>query len=226
MIENMVVEIESFHSEVVRKRASFFKITEGMEHEDVALIGLRVALHSLIVGNQTVVTVGSKIGRAISQKRTDSSDGVYYYKTAESEKENGAGGIKVLDLVLKSLPKGIMGYRLISETVNGKRKSTYTITQGTKFEEFMREHDDIFGMGASNKMPMVCLPDSWDSVYGGGFLSKKAKESCPLVKRLPKHDKPQGDTIFNSINHLQKTGYRVNQQMFSVYRELDKLKPL
>lgn len=72
-------------------------------------------------------------------------------------------------------------------------------------------------------MPMVCQPTQWDGPYGGGYLTKELQ--YPLIKtankgylnELTEVDMP---VVYNAINALQATKWKVNKAVFNVLNQV------
>jgi DNA-directed RNA polymerase len=76
--------------------------------------------------------------------------------------------------------------------------------------------------------PMVVPPKPWTSPFGGGFVSSHATIKPTLVKtrdreelfHLATQDMPK---VYEAINHVQMTGWRINTRVLNVMSELWKV---
>lgn len=77
-------------------------------------------------------------------------------------------------------------------------------------------------------LPMIVEPKDWDSPFGGGFLSNTQTYRLQLVKTRNKdainalidHDMPE---VYDAVNTLQKTAWRVNKKLYKILKEAAKL---
>lgn len=80
-------------------------------------------------------------------------------------------------------------------------------------------------------LPMICPPKPWISVLDGGYISPFIKK-FPLIKKTTKKylkelDKYNMPEVYDAINTLQNTAWKVNTEVLSVVRELWELnKPI
>ena len=73
-------------------------------------------------------------------------------------------------------------------------------------------------------MPMLVPPKDWDSIYGGGFLTNEITRKFKLIKTysrealdlLRDHKMPE---VYNAVNSLQKTAWRVNREVLEVLKD-------
>ena len=222
MVNLIEAEVTKYHDSVKRKRADFFKVTTGLEISEVAFIGLKSLVVTMVsTSAMSVVSLAGHIGESLLKANGRAEDVFSVEPDIVSEKVSS--GIKLLDLVINALPDTY--FRRSCERLNAT-KVQWTIEVGKGFEDLCSKHKDIFGTLSRRMVPLVCLPDDWEGMTGGGYLSDLAKKVVPLVKRSPKHVLPEGDTVFKAINHLQKTPYRVNKKIFNLCAKLEDIKPV
>jgi len=128
-------------------------------------------------------------------------------------------GQKILDLALKA--------SVIKEyTKPNDEKNFNYLKLNSELLEKMSKTDKRIAYGASMVYkPMVIEPLEWKEMYGGGFLSDENIEGrfeFSLIKASTKKDRqalyrkviPQ--TVFNTVNHLQSTPFKINKKILEV----------
>ena len=71
--------------------------------------------------------------------------------------------------------------------------------------------------------PMVVKPRDWTNAFDGGYLLTEFQNKGLFVNDKGKHDKIQYHThpsLFDAVNHLQGTGWRVNKEVLDKALEL------
>ena len=72
--------------------------------------------------------------------------------------------------------------------------------------------------------PMVCKPVPWDGVVGGGYLSQKRKVAIIRSVRQPDQlddiTPEQMPKVFNALNAIQSTPWRINEEMLDATQKL------
>jgi len=128
-------------------------------------------------------------------------------------------GQKMLDLALEA--KVIKEY-----TKPNDEKNFNYLKLNSELLEKMSETDKRIAYGASMVYnPMVIEPLEWKEMYGGGFLlddNIEGRFDLSLVKASTKKDRqalngkqiPQ--TVFEAVNNLQGTPFKINKKMFDV----------
>ncbi len=214
--------IKDKHDSVKRKRSPFFKLTKDLSDSEVAFMGVKGLLSSLVFSNSLpVTTVATTIGNDImvatglAKETFDDSE--------KKEVDSVSTGIVLLDIIIKSLtPLKLIRASLEVET---KTKRVWTLSVTDKWEGFLEDNKEIFTRLVAKKMPMVSKPDDWKDMMGGGYYSETGKALAPLVKGKHKHESPVGDGLFDAINHLQGTPHRINQRIFGLYETLKATRP-
>lgn len=220
LIGKVEVETQKYHDSVARARAPFFTITSGLTLDVVAAVGVRGIVSSMLLGNVTPVsTLAHNLG-GLLMVENGMLDRVHAIDK-ETLKMRVAGGITLVDIVTKALPR-LFRVNLERES---KVKTTWMVSPTKVFDKLVEENHEIFNIFRSKMMPMVHKPDPWTAMTGGGYLSPVAKKLLPLVKRKAQHPMPIGDTLFCGINHMQDTPFRVNQPIFKLIKELQGIRP-
>lgn len=212
--------IKDHHDKAVRKRHAFFKITKDLEMDEVAFCGLSILLSSIASSaSLPVIDLATRIGddlliRSGSPEKVSSSDEAIIRLKVSA-------GVSLLDLTLNALPSSWfhVALRRIS-----KVELVWEVTSTKRFSQIVEENKEIFPIFKREFKPMVCSPDPWDGVTGGGYLSEVAKKIVPLMKRNPQHECPS-QLVLDSINQIQQTPYRINKRIYDVLLELRDLKP-
>jgi len=132
-------------------------------------------------------------------------------------------GQKMIDLAIEA--------KIIDEysKVNDEKGFNYLKLDKT-FLEKMNDIDKKLAYSASMLYkPMVIEPIDWQGVYGGGFLPDEDitqnRFDLSLIKASSQKDKealkgkkiPQ--TVLDSINHIQKTGFKINKNILMVLKD-------
>lgn len=221
MVELVSSGVEAYSDSVQRKRASFFKVTKSLSYESIAYIGLKGLIGTMsLTQSMAVTTIGQRIGDALYV--ATGREGEIYSIDKDVVVEKTGAGIKLLDIVINSLPIGY--FRTECERVS-KTSSVWTVITGDGYDKLRKTHSDVLASFSKRMAPLVCQPDDWEGMVGGGYLSDIAKKVTPLVKRMPEHPSPKGDIIFKAINHIQKTPFRVHKKIFKVCKELQEIRP-
>lgn len=212
--------IQNHHDKAIRKRHNFFKITKELEMDEVAFCGLSILLSSIASSaSLPVVALATKIGddlliRSGQPERVSSTDeATIRLKTS--------AGISLLNLTLDALPSS--WFHVALRRVS-KIESVWEVTSTKKFNKVVEENAEIFPLFKREFKPMVCQPDEWTGVTGGGYLSEVAKCIVPLMKRNSQHECPS-QLVLDGINQIQQTPYRVNKRIYDVMLELRELRP-
>lgn len=213
--------IEIHHNGVKRKRSPFFKMTANLTFDQVAFVGLKGLMGNMAMSQSMAATlIATHIGNDILTITGREED--VFSIDKKIVKDKVATGLVLLRIVLQSLPDN---YFRVGLTRLSKKVTQYTVDNSKGFEELMEENEELFQRFVRKMMPLVCEPDDWQGVYGGGYLTESAKKLTPLIKRNLKHDKPDGDIVFDAVNHLQKTPYRVNKKIFEICKLLQGMRP-
>jgi DNA-directed RNA polymerase, mitochondrial len=212
--------IKNHHDKAVRKRHAFFKITKELEMEEVAFCGLSILLSSIAsAASLTVVDLATRIGddllvRSGSPEKVSSSD-------EATIRLKVSAGVSLLDLTLNALPSS--WFHVALRRVS-KVESVWEVTSTDRFNKIVEENTDVFPLFKREFKPMVCRPDEWEGVTGGGYLSEVAKKIVPLMKRNAQHECPS-QLVLDAINQIQQTPYRVNKRIYDVMVQLRELRP-
>lgn len=214
--------IQKFHDDAQRKRSPFFKMTEDLSHETLAFIGVKCLFGTLSMSSSmAATTLASNIGDAILS--ATSREEMIYNVDEKTIKDKVTAGLILIRIIVAAL--GSKMFRINLERLD-KTNSVYMVSSGKELKELIEEHSDIFVHFSKKMMPLVCEPDDWEDVLGGGYLLDSSKKLAPLIKRHVKHDVPEGNLVYDAINHLQKTPFRVNRRILDVVLKLQELKPL
>lgn len=222
MCDSIVSAIDVKHGSVQRKRAPFFKLTKELEYKEVAFIGLKVLIADLVMNSSLPVTLlGTKIGDGLLSAIGRSEDS--FSNDHKIIVDKVSAGIELLGLILQAL-KPLKIFRAEIERLS-KSVSIWKVSSTESWDELVEENQHIFATISAKRMPMICKPDDWKDMIGGGYLSDVGKALNPFVKGKHKHDLPDGDQLFSSVNHMQSTPHRVNKRIFGLYRLLQAARP-
>lgn len=214
--------IKNKHDTVQRKRASFFKLTKELEHKEVAFIGIKALVSSLSMEASLPVTrIATSIGNSLLSKAGRSED--TFSKDKKIVVDSVSAGIMLLDLTLEGL-KPLKLFRTELERIS-KSVTEWKVSATDNWNTLVNDNEELFATVSAKKMPMVCEPDDWKDMIGGGYLSEVGKATNPFVKGKHKHELPEDDRLFASINHMQKTPHRINQRIFGLYKILQASRP-
>lgn len=114
---------------------------------------------------------------------------------------------------------------LIKFEMKLKRNKTYKIVVPTDelmgWVETMNEKLEVM---QPLFLPMICQPKEWTSIFEGGYISPYLKrnrlvknndrEYLKLLKTAPM------PMVYDAVNHLQNTGWRINNQVLDVVKIL------
>lgn len=221
MVDNISKGIKAYHDETQRKRAPFFKVTKTLSHDEVAFIGLKSILGTMSMTQyMTVVLVGKSIGERLFMA-TDRADQMHSLDE-NIIKEKTSAGIKLLDIIINCFPNNF--FRAKCERLTAT-KTQWVLDSGDGFDTFREKHNELFKVLSRKLEPLICVPDDWTNMRDGGYLSDVGKKTTPLVKKLKDHAIPKTSLVFDAINHLQKTPFRVNKRLLHVCQLLQETKP-
>lgn len=209
------------HDNTQRKRSPFFKLTQDLEYSDVAYIGIKGLFSCMAVSQSMAATViATHIGNDLLTVLGRGED--TFSIDEKIIKDKVYAGLTLLRIVLNGLPDNY--FRVTLERIS-KTMQSYTVATNTGFENLIEDNEEIFDRFVRKMMPLVCQPEEWTGMSGGGYLTDEAKSVTPLVKRNPNHVEPEGTVVIDAINHLQKTPYRVNKRIFEVCKVLQGIRP-
>ena len=212
--------IAAYHDGVKRKRSPFFKLTTDFTHEELAYLALKVTVAELRSSGTAanVVDVAGTLGNHIL-KDSDRAEDIHS-TDPEVIKSKVVAGIVLLDIVITALP-GL--FTAVNER-ESKSKTRWKVRQTDEFHKLCNNHEELLSFITKKNHPMVCQPEDWTDVRTGGYLTDLARRQTPLVKKKPFHELP-GGIVLSSINHLQKTPFQVNTEIFELCKELESLRP-
>lgn len=116
---------------------------------------------------------------------------------------------------------GIMEIVKHSTTTFQQRKTPYFLQATTKSLEWIDKKNSVCELLSPVKLPTVIPPKPWTGVFDGGYYTIE----MPLVKtfdqgylnELNKVEMPQ---VYNSINLVQNTRWRINKKVFKILDHL------
>ncbi len=209
------------HENTQRKRAPFFKLTKDLEFGEVAYIGLKNLIGTMsTTASMAALTIGTNTGEDLLTAIGREED--VFSMDEAIIKDKASAGLALLRIVLASLPDNF--FRVKLERLS-KTMQQYTLSSEVGFESLLADNEELFQYFSKKMSPMVCQPDDWEGVTGGGYLTETAKKLTPLIKRNSKHKAPEGNIVFDAVNHLQKTPYRINTRIFEVCKILQGTRP-
>lgn len=125
-------------------------------------------------------------------------------------------GTKLLELAVEAT-----GIVEIATVIEGKNKSVHYVMGTDKSREWIKNQHEYCQLLSPYYLPMLCEPNNWESPTCGGYFTSR----IPLVKtpnrnyleELHHIDMPM---VYNAVNALQKTKWRINKRILSVMKEL------
>lgn len=128
-------------------------------------------------------------------------------------------GSKLLDIFIETT-----GFVEITGESNSKGTVTKYVVPTEKCLEFVSRVEDFAG-GTPDYLPTIIPPKQWSNVYDGGYYAKvkelwlvKARFSPRnYLEELNNTDMP---TVYNAVNAIQNTSWRVNKRVYEVISEL------
>jgi DNA-directed RNA polymerase len=85
------------------------------------------------------------------------------------------------------------------------------------YDELLR-HEEFYTYASPHHWPMVCLPEQWSSMRGGGYLDERLQQRHPLVQLHTPHQHQRQtyplESLGNAceaVNLVQSSGYRINR---------------
>lgn len=125
--------------------------------------------------------------------------------------------MEVCDLVGKETTK----------TSRGRREVSLVPTAACM--EWIENHNSAAELLSPDRMPCLIPPADWTSYTDGGFYSPELRQRTPLIKTSSNYlDAKRKDTyanadmpkVFKAINSMQRTGWRVNQRVQEVMKQV------
>ena len=140
--------------------------------------------------------------------------------TDYSNLDRAGVGSKLIDLFITST--GLV------ERVQSLETSQWLLQGTPEVIEWIVKHNAKSELMSPVMLPMLIPPIPWDSPYGGGFVNNCMTGKLKLIKThnrdaleaLGRHEMPK---VYESINHLQNTPWRVNKKVLEVLNEVHRL---
>lgn len=128
-------------------------------------------------------------------------------------------GSKLLDIFMETT-----GFIEIAGESNSKGSVTNYVVPTEKCLEFVRRTEDFAG-STPEYLPCIIPPKKWTTVYNGGYYAKvkelwlvKARfNPKAYLEELNNQDMP---TVYNAVNAIQNTSWRVNKRIYEVLSEM------
>jgi DNA-directed RNA polymerase, mitochondrial len=103
-------------------------------------------------------------------------------------------------------------------TIHHARKTT-TLSLTPEVEDYLASSRENIESGLFSYYPMVIPPTPWMGMFGGGYATPRGQGTLPLIKThnigLYK-DEDIGPSIYNAVNTIQETPWRINKEVFAV----------
>lgn len=128
-------------------------------------------------------------------------------------------GSKLLDIFMETT-----GFIEITGESSSKGSVTNYVVPAEKCLEFVKRIEDFAG-STPEYLPCIIPPKKWTNVYNGGYYAKvkelwlvKARfNPRAYLEELNNQDMP---TVYNAVNAIQNTSWRVNKRVYEVLKEL------
>lgn len=222
-------------------RPAAAKLLSMVDPEAAAWLSLRIATNALLTGS-TVQAMASQIGTALvdhvemtqfTAEQPESAKGLdRLTKTAPtilairryflmqivhretrldlSDQDRKHAGLKMLDLVCQTTG----WFDLVS------RPRCIELVAKPALREWLKNQHDRRSLLSPLDLPMLVPPKPWRSSTNGGYRVRqtdlvKTRERRPA--RLTPADCP---TVFDAINSVQSTPWRINQSLLSVFEDV------
>ena len=125
-------------------------------------------------------------------------------------------GMKLLEMMADST-----GLICIDTNYEGGAKTTHYIQGTDKAREWLQKQHGKCQLLSPVMLPMVCPPVEWEGPRNGGYLTFR----LPLIKTPNRHyldeiehmDLPM---VYQAVNALQATRWRINRKVYDVLRDL------
>ena len=95
--------------------------------------------------------------------------------------------------------------------------------------QILNDRDVLSYLATPVFSPMICPPNDWDDVFGGGYLLNVTASDSSLVKHNRKREIRDGikrakdnhglDSTFKAVNALQKTPWRINRNVYDAMQK-------
>lgn len=111
---------------------------------------------------------------------------------------------------------------------NGPRGGWY-IEPTPEALEWISQHDESMEIMFPDRMPCLIQPNEWTDWKTGGFFTKRLRGKTPLVKtrsgqqrdtQSPLLDEAEMPTVLNSVNSMQNTSWKINNDVLDVVKEV------
>lgn len=127
-------------------------------------------------------------------------------------------GMKLIDLAIQST-----GFFHIKKP---SAKKPYNLMVTQEVSEWINERNVRCELMSPFRLPMLAVPKDWTTIHNGGYFSKPLK--MPLVKSRNKGylkdlNKVHMPEVYDCVNHLQQTPWRINQDIYEIMNEAMKL---
>jgi DNA-directed RNA polymerase len=140
-------------------------------------------------------------------------------------------GCKLLDVVsqvthIVSLSRGI-STRIVSTRRGMRRNKTLRLEPGPGLHEWLDERNERLADLTFTLYPMVVPPVDWAPMQRGGYRFR-LRSMFPLVrahdpKVSAEHERRDQPVVFNALNTLQQTAWRINPSVLALVTELQQI---
>lgn len=127
-------------------------------------------------------------------------------------------GLILLELFIETT--GLVEYKTVFE--KGKTHKYIVPTQETL--EWIESENERISLTSPLFLPMICRPKDWTGVYDGGYLSPYIVKNRLIknpnrdyLKQLNNWNMPE---VYDAINILQATAWKINTKVLEVYNTL------
>lgn len=218
----------------------------------IALIAAKVIMNFCYV-NHSVQSLYRNIGQAIEDEwkmQEFKKKNPHYYKITKNDLEKRGAKPYRLKTVLNHVFSNQLNFQLESWNETAKVQTGMVLTRLFAEATELIEFDSYFEKGKHKiqivptqealriienlndklavlhpqQLPMVCKPNSWSGVLGGGYVSPYFKRnkliknnSKAYLQKLQEHNMPN---VYSAINHIQNTAWQINSKILDIITSL------
>ncbi|MGH0000079.1 DNA-directed RNA polymerase [Pseudovibrio ascidiaceicola] len=130
-------------------------------------------------------------------------------------------GLALIDMIEAA------GLITIGDQINGRKDTLKVIEPTQRIVEWVEQQSSKLAMTFPQSMPMVVKPLDWTTPFDGGYLTHDTQGRMPMVKTSNRNylneladDADKMPMIYESINALQSTRWKINRHILEVAEEI------
>jgi|TARA_R110001606_G_scaffold398504_1_gene577719 DNA-directed RNA polymerase len=124
-------------------------------------------------------------------------------------------GLKIIELVTE------LNLCVIKTRSEGKTKRVSYVESTDSLRVWIALQNKTCSLLSPVFLPMVCKPKPWTNIYEGGYLETRLTLMKTRNKKyLSELDQVDMPVVFNSLNALQETPWRINKPVYNVMHSL------